>query len=339
MRKRRSALLKIFQSRGAEAEFHALAISDDGDIRNSMVSLSSLGNARCEASGNRALAVTINTDPIRTVPHTFRFFAVSWFFPLKFSEFSAVQSSDFLVGSPFGIRVRRRKLACSLTERMVLDCALVPSATTFVEAVWLFAIYWSARYSFPRNHGVYYLSTMSRTKQQDVTLSDHKNSRWLSDTETARAIVPFTLEPNLILSVLLPSPVNLLLPLAPCPLEQVSLCRQLLVMTAFKKSRKVLFANLDECLVGIESGVFNKSSDHDVQLVTVQSWRLWSPQCCVVVIIWVSYYSSFLDELNSPLGVVMIGAVQRVLDNLLLMCCGLQLYRRKQQCHGLFDGE
>lgn len=59
-------------------------------------------------------------------------------------------------------------------------------------------------------------------------------------------IVPFTLEPNLILSVLLPSPVNLLLPLAPCPLEQVSLCRQLLVMTAFKKSRKVLFANLEE---------------------------------------------------------------------------------------------
>lgn len=52
-----------------------------------------------------------------------------------------------------------------------------------------------------------------------------------------------------------------------------------------------------------------------------------------------SYNSSFLDELNSPHGVLMIGAVQRFLDNLLLMCCDLQLYRRKQQCHGLFDGE
>lgn len=116
-----SALLKIFQSRGAEAEFHALAISDDGDIRNSMVSLSFIGK--------RALRSLWKPRPRRYYKYRsdsnctshIQILCLSLgFFLSNSASFSAVQSSDFLVGSPFGIRVRRRKLACSLTDRSSL---------------------------------------------------------------------------------------------------------------------------------------------------------------------------------------------------------------------------
>ncbi|KAA0038782.1 E3 ubiquitin-protein ligase MIEL1 isoform X2 [Cucumis melo var. makuwa] len=65
------------------------------------------------------------------------------------------------------------------------------------------------------------------------------------------------------------------------------------------------------------------------QVIMMCKWSLFKaggsgvPQCCVVVIIWVP--KTLLFWMNSPHGVLMIGAVQRFLDNLLLMCCDLQL--------------